>query len=100
MSESKHRSRAGAAYRPRRTHHDVEASYRRMQLYSTALEDYFALRGAWFSGPKASFAWLRANDSSAYRAFARAAEAGAGDSDFADLVAAAYGPFEAELTAP
>lgn len=80
--------------------HDMEASYRRMQLYSTALEDYFALRGAWFAGPKAAFAWLRANDAGAYCAFAHAADAGATDGDFADLVAAAYGPFEAELTAP
>lgn len=79
---------------------DVDANYRRMQLYSTALEDYFALRGAWFRGPKASFAWLSANDPSGYRAFTRAAEPGAGDGDFADLVAAAYGPFERELREP
>ncbi len=79
---------------------DVDASYRRMQLFSTALEDYFALRGAWFCGSKASFAWLRANDPSALRAFELAAEPGAADDAYSRLVAAVYGAFENELTEP
>jgi uncharacterized protein len=79
---------------------DVDASYRRMQLFSTALEDYFALRGAWFSGPKASFAWLRDSDPSAHRAFELAAAPGAPDSALSDLVTAVYGAFEPELTEP
>ena len=77
----------------------LDASFRRMQLLQTALEDYFAFRGAWFSGPKASFAWLAANDPEAHACFARATEPGASDADFAALVTAVYGPFEGELTA-
>lgn len=79
---------------------DIDAKFRRMQLLSTALEDYFALRGAWFRGPKASFARLAAHDAEALRCFEHASEPGASDEAFAALVAAVYGPFEGETTAP
>jgi hypothetical protein len=74
----------------------LDASYRRMQLLQTALEDYFAFRGAWFRGPKSAFAWLAANDAETLRCFERATEPAAGDGAFADLVTAVYGPFEHE----
>lgn len=75
----------------------LDASYRRMQLLQTALEDYFALRGAWFCGPKAAFAWLAENDLPTLRCFERATERAAADEAFVDVVAAVYGPFENEL---
>jgi len=80
-----------------RDRNGLDASYRRMQLLQTALEDYFAFRGAWFCGPKASFAWLLANDANAYRCFERATEPGAAHSALEDLVAAVYRPFEHEV---
>lgn len=33
----------------------LEPNYRRMQLFTQSLEDYFSLRGMWFPGPKAAF---------------------------------------------
>ncbi|MBL8740162.1 MAG: nucleotidyltransferase domain-containing protein [Myxococcales bacterium] len=75
----------------------LDASFRRMQLLSTALEDYFAFRGEWFRGPKAAFAYLLQHDAETHRCFERATEPGAGDGAFADLVTAVYGPFEREL---
>lgn len=41
---------------------DLEGHYRRAWLLFQALEDYFALRGRWYRGPKESFAWLAAHD--------------------------------------
>ncbi len=75
----------------------LDASFRRMQLLSTALEDYFGFRGDWFSGPKAAFAWLSEHDVATHGCFERATEPGASDQAFADLVDAVYGPFEREL---
>ncbi len=74
-----------------RGQHGVEANYRRRSLLVQALEDYFTLRNAWFRGPKVAFAWLLQNDVAAYRAFERAAEPGATDEAFAELVQAVYG---------
>jgi predicted nucleotidyltransferase len=73
----------------------LEASYRRMCLLPQALEDYFLLRNAWFRGPKEAFAWLRQHDGSTYEVFERAAQPGASDGDFSDLVQAVYGPCSA-----
>lgn len=75
--------------------HGLEANYRRMQLLPQALEDYFRLRDAWFEGSKAAFAWLLQHDGSAHTAFERAAQAGASDDAFAELVEIVYGPHEA-----
>lgn len=72
----------------------LDADYRRMSLLIQALEDYFTLRGAWFRGSKAAFAWLLQHDSAAYVLFERAAQPGASDGAFSDLVQAVYGPHE------
>jgi predicted nucleotidyltransferase len=72
---------------------DLEAQYRRMQLLLQALEDYFALRQSWFRGPKAAFAWLLRHDTAVYQRFEVAAQPGADDTAFAELVHAVYGPF-------
>ncbi len=74
--------------------HGLEANYRRMQLLPQALEDYFRLRNAWFAGSKAAFAWLLQHDGSAHTAFERAAQPGASDGAFAELVEIVYGPCE------
>ncbi|MEY4544493.1 MAG: hypothetical protein RL685_688 [Pseudomonadota bacterium] len=72
---------------------DLDANYRRMQLSMQCIEDYFALRGKWFEGPKHAFAWLRQHDAGAYRRFVHAALAGASDDAFVELVQAVYGPY-------
>ncbi|HEX6767354.1 MAG TPA: nucleotidyltransferase domain-containing protein [Polyangiaceae bacterium] len=73
----------------------LEPNYRRMQLFTQSLEDYFALRGRWFPGPKDAFVWLEQHDSSAHERFTRAARSDASDGDFEELVRAVYGPFQA-----
>jgi hypothetical protein len=71
----------------------LEAGYRRMQLYMQCLEDYFALRGRWFEGPRLGYAWLLQHDTAAYRCFAHAALPAASADAFVALVQAVYGPF-------
>ncbi|HEX4301630.1 MAG TPA: nucleotidyltransferase domain-containing protein [Rhizomicrobium sp.] len=41
---------------------DAEGNYRRAMLLYVLLEDYFALRGLWYEGPKAALARLRRNE--------------------------------------
>jgi len=72
----------------------LDASFRRMFLLIQALEDYFVLRNAWFRGSKEAFAWLRQHDISAYVLFERAAQPGASDGAFSDLVQTVYRPDE------
>jgi hypothetical protein len=72
----------------------LEPNYRRMQLLTQSLEDYFALRGLWFPGPKVAFAWLEQHDVHSHSQFDRAAQREANDGDFAELVRAVYGPFQ------
>ena len=69
----------------------IEADYRRMQLLLQSLEDYFSLRKSWFRGSKEAFAWLRQHDPRAYQQFERAAQPGASDAAFAELVQTIYG---------
>lgn len=69
---------------------DLEAQYRRNQLFLQALEDYFALRGSWFPGPKDAFAWLRQHDPAALQCFQNAAQSLASDATLAALVEAVY----------
>ena len=38
---------------------DLEGNFRRVWLLYALLEDYFALRGMWYEGPKAALKWLR-----------------------------------------
>lgn len=71
----------------------LEPQYRRMQLLLQSLEDYFALRGTWFPGPKEAFAWLGEHDIATYQRFDRVAQPDASDAAFAELVHAVYGPF-------
>ena len=72
--------------------HGLEAQYRRMSLLVQALDDYFSLRNTWTMGPKQGFPWLLQHDASAHAVFERAAQLGASDGDFAELVRAVYGP--------
>jgi len=76
-----------------RGQYGLDADYRRMSLLLQALEDYFALRGAWFRGSKEAFAWLRRHDEAAYASFERAARPGASDAAFTSLVETVYGPY-------
>ena len=71
-----------------RNSHGVEIDYRRMYLVVRALEDYFALRNAWYEGEKEAFAWLRERDPSTYSLFERASQLS--DSALTDLVEAVY----------
>ena len=71
-----------------RTSDGVEIDYRRMYLVVRALEDYFALRNAWYEGEKEAFAWLREYDPSTYNLFERASQLG--DRALTDLVEAVY----------
>jgi hypothetical protein len=66
----------------------VEIDYRRMYLVVRALEDYFALRNAWYEGEKEAFGWLRQHDPLTYNLFERASQLS--DSALTDLVAAVY----------
>ena len=68
----------------------LEANFRRMQLLTQSLEDYFVLRGLWFRGPKESFSWLLQHDAATHKLFERAARPGAGDDDLAELVRIVY----------
>ena len=51
---------------------DAEAHYRRHWLLYQLLEDYFALRGAWYRGPKRALEDLRLGAPAAFVAFERA----------------------------
>ena len=68
----------------------LDASYRRMQLATQALDDYFVLRGRWFGGHKQAFAWLATNDPATLALFERVTEPAA-DEAFVDLVRVVYG---------
>jgi predicted nucleotidyltransferase len=51
---------------------DLEARYRHHGLLYQLLEDYFALRGRWYRGPKVAFAELAIDDPETLSAFERA----------------------------
>jgi hypothetical protein len=51
---------------------DAEAHYRRHWLLYQLLEDYFALRGRWYRGPKRALADLRLHAPATFAAFERA----------------------------
>lgn len=48
---------------------DMEGNYRRHWLLFVLLEDYFAVRGQWYLGPKKSFRWLRETNGAHFDAF-------------------------------
>ena len=56
---------------------DAEAHYRRHWLLYQLLEDYFALRGRWYRGPKRALADLQLNAPATFVAFERALAPGA-----------------------
>jgi predicted nucleotidyltransferase len=56
---------------------DLEGHYRRAWLLTALLEDYFLLRGLWYSGPKSSLAWLEAHAPETHAAFVAALQPGA-----------------------
>ena len=76
----------------RSAHADIEADYRRAWLLMALLEDYFALRHAWYLGPKRSFQWLKANAAQVHAAFEVALRPDAGLDEIAVLVEAVAGP--------
>ena len=64
---------------------DTEANYRRHWLLFALLEDYFALRGLWYRGPKESFRQLAESDPRALLLFENALSPKAKDSDIRKL---------------
>lgn len=66
---------------------DPEGDYRRVWLLMALLEDYFALRGLWFEGPKKALRSLERHDPAAHRAFALALKPGADDDAIQRLAA-------------
>ncbi|AXE33655.1 nucleotidyltransferase domain-containing protein [Chromobacterium phragmitis] len=71
---------------------DAEGDYRRVWLLTALLEDYFALRGMWFEGPKKALRWLERHDGEGWLAFERALKPNAGDPAIAALVLRVAGP--------
>lgn len=66
---------------------DPEDNFRRIWLLNTLLEDYFALRGMWYEGPKAALKWLRQNEPKVNVLFERALKPGAKISQIEKLAA-------------
>lgn len=65
---------------------DIEGDFRRVWLLTALLEDYFALRGMWYQGPKKSFQWLREFDAATHRAFENALKPSASFDAIDDVV--------------
>jgi len=65
---------------------DVEAHYRHHWLLLQLLEDYYALRGTWYRGPKLAFQELRRDAPATFAAFEHALAPGAPLSALAALV--------------
>lgn len=65
---------------------DVEAHYRRHWLLFSLLEDYFALRRAWYRGPREALDWLRVHEPDTFAAFERALAPSASLDDLDALV--------------
>jgi len=70
---------------------DIEAHYRTHQLLFQLLEDYYALRGRWYRGPKESFAAMRVDDPATFALFERALAPAASVDAIAALVSAVTG---------
>lgn len=65
---------------------DVEGRYRRVWLLTVLMEDYFALRGLWYLGPKCSFQWLALHDPDTGGAFDTALQSDASPQQLCSLV--------------
>ncbi len=72
----------------RATKADTEGHFRRAWLLTALLEDYFALRGLWYEGPKLSLRWLQHHDPAIASLFAKALSPDAPLSHIATLAAA------------
>ncbi|AAQ60627.1 nucleotidyltransferase domain-containing protein [Chromobacterium violaceum] len=71
---------------------DAEGDYRRVWLLTALLEDYFALRGMWFEGPKKALRWLERHDGASRLAFEQALKPNAGYEAIERLVRMVAGP--------
>ncbi|MCD4484128.1 nucleotidyltransferase domain-containing protein [Chromobacterium vaccinii] len=71
---------------------DVEGDYRRAWLLMALLEDYFALRGLWYEGPKKALRWLARHDEQSRQAFEQALKPNAGNEAIEKLVLSVAGP--------
>lgn len=71
---------------------DVEAHHRYHWLLFQLLEDYFALRGAWYLGPKRALAQLREREPAVFAAFAAALAPGSSLAALDELVDLVVGP--------
>ena len=65
---------------------DIEGNYRRAWLLMALVEDYFLIRGLWYSGPKKALAWLAKNNPQVYAAYEKALKPNAELTDIEDLV--------------
>jgi hypothetical protein len=70
---------------------DPEGNYRRHWLLMTLLEDYFALRGQWYLGPKRSLALLQREKPEDFAVFRKALEPSASIADIRAAVATVIG---------
>jgi len=71
---------------------DVEAHYRYHWLLFQLLEDHFAMRGAWYRGPKRALAHLHECEPAVYAAFAAALAPGSSLAALDELVELVVGP--------
>jgi hypothetical protein len=67
---------------------DTEGNFRRAWLLTALLEDYFALRGLWYEGPKMAFGWLKQHAPKIARLYGSALKPGAKLSAISKLVTA------------
>ena len=65
---------------------DTEGNYRRVWLLTALVEDYFLIRGLWYSGPKKALSWLAKNNPPVYAAYEKALKPNAELADIEDLV--------------
>jgi predicted nucleotidyltransferase len=65
---------------------DIEGNFRRAELLTQLLSDYFTTRGMWYRGPKESFRWLKQNQPDIYNAFDHALKPGAETSAIKKLI--------------
>lgn len=81
---------------------DAEGHYRRAWLLTSLLEDYFALRGHWYEGPKKALRWLHTNEPATAAAMEAALQPGASSASVRHAVASVAGapPGESPHNAP
>lgn len=70
---------------------DAEGHYRRAWLLTSLLEDYFALRGQWYEGPKKALQWLGEHDAATAAAMEAALPPGASQASIRHAVTCVAG---------